>query len=198
MDTRKLHKVIGLILLLPLFGWAITGIVFLVKPGYEGAYEKLVPKTYPMEKEILINAEDSWSEIRLFRTTLGHHLIIKKKSEWLHLDPFDLQAKARPSDEEIALLVEDAISSNKQRYGEILSIKNDDIETKTGVIISLDWNKLELSQRGNDTRLIKMLYKVHYLQWTTSSILNNLLGLSGILLLISLTILGLTVYLRDR
>ena len=37
MKIRKLHRIIGLILLLPFFGWAITGFIFFLKPGYAGA-----------------------------------------------------------------------------------------------------------------------------------------------------------------
>lgn len=49
MKTRKLHRVIGLVMLLPLFGWAITGFIFFLKPGYEGAYELLQLKTYSVD-----------------------------------------------------------------------------------------------------------------------------------------------------
>jgi hypothetical protein len=62
MKARTLHRVIGLILLLPFFGWALTGLVFFVKPGYEGAYELLSPKTYPLDSALTINPDPSWAD----------------------------------------------------------------------------------------------------------------------------------------
>jgi uncharacterized iron-regulated membrane protein len=44
MRVRNLHRIIGIALLLPFFGWAITGMVFFIKPGYAGAYEILTPR----------------------------------------------------------------------------------------------------------------------------------------------------------
>ena len=44
MRARILHRIIGIALLLPFFGWAITGMVFFIKPGYAGAYEILTPR----------------------------------------------------------------------------------------------------------------------------------------------------------
>ena len=41
MPARLLHKIIGVVLLLPLLGWAATGAIFFIKPGYAGAYEQL-------------------------------------------------------------------------------------------------------------------------------------------------------------
>ena len=35
MGTRRAHRMLGLILLLPICGWAVTGFVFFIKPGYE-------------------------------------------------------------------------------------------------------------------------------------------------------------------
>ena len=51
MKTRALHRVIGLVMLLPMTGWAITGAVFFLKPGYQGAYEILPVKTYLLSIE---------------------------------------------------------------------------------------------------------------------------------------------------
>ena len=78
MKTRKLHRVIGLVMLLPLFGWALTGFIFFVKPGYEGAYELLQPKTYPMgDEKIAVTPDASWLEFRCFKTILGNHLLVR-------------------------------------------------------------------------------------------------------------------------
>ncbi len=36
--TRRFHRLLGLVLLLPILGWAATGLVFFTKPGYAQAY----------------------------------------------------------------------------------------------------------------------------------------------------------------
>jgi hypothetical protein len=36
--TRTAHRLLGLVLLAPLCGWALTGLVFFFKPGYARAY----------------------------------------------------------------------------------------------------------------------------------------------------------------
>lgn len=87
INIRRLHRLVGLVLLLPLFGWAITGFVFFVKPGYVGAYELLQPKDYPMDGEkITLTPDASWLEFRCFKTILGNHLIVRTSQGWQHLE----------------------------------------------------------------------------------------------------------------
>ena len=64
MNIRTLHKIIGLLLFVPLVIWAMTGAVFLIKPGYEQAYEKLVVKTYPLNRAVKLepNARMQWHQ----------------------------------------------------------------------------------------------------------------------------------------
>ena len=119
MKTRTLHRVLGIILLLPFFGWALTGLVFFIKPGYEGAYEVLSPKTYPMERAVTINPEPSWLEFRCFRTVLGEHLLVRTEAGWSHLNPADVQPRAKPTEDELRTLLKDAFSSNPRRYGNV-------------------------------------------------------------------------------
>jgi len=52
MNSYRLHKIIGLVLILPMLGWTFTGLIFFIKPGYKGAYEQLALKTYPLEKNL--------------------------------------------------------------------------------------------------------------------------------------------------
>jgi hypothetical protein len=61
-------------------GWAGTGCVFFLKPGYADAYEFLSPKTYPLEEAASITPDPSWLEYRCFRTILGEHLISAPKT----------------------------------------------------------------------------------------------------------------------
>ncbi len=196
MNSRKLHKIIGLLLFVPLIGWSLTGMVFLVKPGYEGAYERIYPKTYPIEETFKIESGGNWHEARILRTILGYHLLVKQDGSWKHLDLKTLKEKPISSETDLFALVEDAISTNKDRYGNIASITSGKIFTDTGVEIAVDWSKLSISQAGSDTHFLNALYKVHYLQWSGLPALNVALGATGIVLLLTLVIFGFSLYRR--
>ncbi|MDE0931524.1 MAG: hypothetical protein OSA77_12600, partial [Halioglobus sp.] len=165
MNVKRVHKVIGIVLAIPLVAWSLTGIVFLVKPGYDGAYQLLSVKTYPLEHAFKIGPSRDWHEARLLRTVLGYHLLTGEKGNSIHLDPVNMQQKVVPSDADIRRLVEDAIGVNSERYGKLINISGNKVKTSTGVEITLDWRNLSLAQSGSDTVLINNLYKVHYLQW---------------------------------
>jgi hypothetical protein len=194
MKTRALHRIIGLVMLLPLTGWAVTGAVFFLKPGYADAYELLQVKTYPLEPNIALQADRSWLEVRLVKTILGEHLLARTSNGWLHLEPRSLQPKAEPSTDEVRALVTDAVSANPARYGRISSIEGSTITTDTGVRIELDWTRLTLAQRGKDTDRIDLLYKIHYLQWTGVNRLDKVLGGLGIILVLVLSALGARLF----
>ena len=190
MKARALHRVIGIILLLPFFGWALTGLVFFVKPGYEGAYELLSPKTYPLERAVTVNPDPSWLEFRYLRTALGEHLLVRTEKGWSHLNPADLRPRGAPSEDEVRTLLKDAFSANPGRYGSVSKVSGDTASTDTGVEVTVDWNRLSLQQRGRDTDRIDLLYKVHYLQWTGVALIDRVIGIVGIALVLALTILG--------
>ena len=194
MRTRALHRVTGLVMLLPLAGWAITGAVFFLKPGYAEAYEPLQAKTYPLESNIELRGDSSWLEVRLVKTILGEHLLARTSNGWLHLDPRSLQPKPEPSADEVRALVNDAVSANPARYGQITSIEGTKITTNTGIRIELDWNRLALTQRGKDTDRIDLLYKIHYLQWTGVNSIDKVLGALGIILVLVLSALGARLF----
>ena len=185
-------------MLLPLVAWCATGAVFLVKPGYQGAYEMISPKLYEIEENISIQPQDDWLDARLLRTVLGYHLLVKTPQESLHLDPISGKVRALPSDKEIAQLLRDAVSANNARYGEILEGEGSSYSTSTGVSLTLDWQNLRISQYGRDTWLIDTLYKVHYLQWLGNSSANKVLGVLGLVLLLLLVSYGFTLYLSRR
>ncbi len=198
MNLRRIHKIVGVVLAIPLLGWALTGIVFLTKPGYEGAYEQLAIKTYPLEQAFSLQPAVNWQEARLLRTVLGYHLLLAGNGRTAHLDPQSLETRRLPSDADIKRLVDDAIGTNPERYGEIVAIDGGTVVTSTGVEITLDWRNLSLAQAGRDTRLLNVLYKIHYLQWLGRPFPNALLGIAGIVLLLLLTGLGLAVFILSR
>ncbi len=190
MRARSVHRIIGIVLLIPFFCWAITGLIFYLKPGYEHAYEVLTPKTYLVNTQQPINPAPGWLEVRYLRTILGDHLLVRTKSGWVHIDPSNNQPKTAPSEEDLRKLIKDAFSSNPQRYGEIATLSGNTVTTNTGVEVTLDWNRMSLQQKGKDTDRIDLLYRIHYLQWTGVKTIDRVVGFVGITLVLLLTSLG--------
>ena len=205
MTPRTLHRIIGIVLILPMVGWAVTGFIFFVKPGYGGAYESLAVKTYPLEgsRPIELGLENqaavrSWFEYRVLRTILGDHLLVRTAEGWRQLHPRTLEPLAPPSDEDVRRLVTDAFAANPRRYGNITRVDGPLIRTDTGVEVTLDWNRISLQQKGRDTDRIDRLYKVHYLQWTGVEAVDRVLGFVGLLLVLLLTALGVRLALGRK
>lgn len=187
-----------MVMLIPLLLWSFTGLVFLIKPGYDGAYETLSPRLYDIPTRLAISPQAGWKEVKLFRTVLGDHLIVKDRGAWKHLDPHTLRERPAPSDKEIAALVSDAMQGNTKRYGNIEKVRSNSVVTGTGVVITLDWSDVTLHQRGADTDLIDTLYRIHYLQWLGDPTHDKLFGALGIVLLLALSGLGFFNYLNGR
>src|ERR1044072_6456995 len=129
MKTRALHRILGLVMLLPLIGWAITGSIFFLKPGYAGAYDTPQVKTYPLETNIALEPAPSWLEFRYVKTILGEHLLARTEQGWRHLDPRSLQPRQAPTTNEIRALIADALATNPSRYGHIASIEGNTATT---------------------------------------------------------------------
>ncbi|MFK7733615.1 MAG: hypothetical protein AB8B48_18490 [Pseudomonadales bacterium] len=194
--TRRYHKLFGMLLILPMLGWVLTGAVFMLKPGYDDAFALLPVKTYPINAPLTIAPDASWREMKLIQTVLGQHLLIAMEESRVHLHPDTLADYVRPSDEDLMRLIDDATSHNRHRYGQIEGISNGIAHTSSGIEISVNWQSLSLHQKGKDTRLINQLYKVHYLQWTPSELLNKLLAVLGLGLLLGLTVLGIRLIIK--
>jgi len=195
MITRKQHRLLGGILLLPFIAWSLTGVFFLVRPAYEQAYSVLSPKTYSAD-QINISAQPEWQEMRLLKTVLGLHLLVKQEGGWQQLDPDSLEVRATPVEADLVSFVEDAISQDTPRYGELLPGESDPFRTSTGVTIAVNWDSLSLYQQGLDTRWIDRIYRIHYLQWTGIAFLDTILGVAGLLLLLLMTATGSAMLLR--
>ena len=195
MITRKQHRLLGGILLLPFIAWSLTGVFFLVRPAYEQAYSVLSPKTYSAD-QINISAQPEWQEMRLLKTVLGLHLLVKQEGGWQQLDPDSLEVRATPVEADLVSFVEDAISQDTLRYGELLPGESDPFRTSTGVTIAVNWDSLSLYQQGVDTRWIDRIYRIHYLQWTGIAFLDTILGVAGLLLLLLMTATGSAMLLR--
>lgn len=195
---RRIHRFLGWCLILPFFVWALTGLVFFIKPGYQAAFSSLTVKTYPISKVVQIIPKPEWQEIKLLQTVLGIHLMVKQSDSWQQLDLNDLTVRPQPSADALQLLIKDAIKADPERYGQDLRTTEQGFVTDTGVQIQLDWASLSLSQQGKDTELINNLYKAHYLQWTGQKTLDQGLGMIGLVLLMLTTALGIRLLIRRR
>lgn len=198
MNLRKIHSILGLMLVIPILGWVITGMIFIFKPGYGEAYQQLTPKFYAIEQYDFTIPADKWREVRVVKSVLGKHLLVKEEHQWLHIDEVSFQPMPMPSVEEQILFLSDAISSNIERYGVIEEGKEGVYMTSTGVELSLNWNTLSIYQSGNDTRLINLFYKIHYLQWLGNKKANIALAVIALSSLILLICYGLVLYARRR
>lgn len=204
MNIRKYHRLIGIVMLTPLLGWTLTGLFFLIQPGYGAAYEMLQPRTYPLSGTLgspLSGPQDmplgsSWSEFRYLRTVLGDHLLVRTEQGWQHLHPDTLLPWPLPDADTQLALVTDAVVHNPQRYGLVEPLQEGTFHTSTGARITLDWNTLGLRQSGRDTRWIDRLYQIHYLQWTGVEMLDRVLGVIGLFLLAMMSVTGFTLTFR--
>jgi hypothetical protein len=196
VNLRFLHKMIGIVLVLPLIGWAATGAIFFVKPGYGGAYETLAVKTYPMAGGEVARVQPGWREARLVRTVLGPHLLVRSEAGWRNMDPVSLQPLPIPGEEGLTRLFTDAFTAHPDRYGKIVRLVDRTAVTDTGVEVVLDWDRLTLQQRGRDTARIDALYRIHYLQWTGHKTADKWVGGIGLLLLVALSGLGVRLAVR--
>ncbi|GAA5526096.1 hypothetical protein Maes01_02690 [Microbulbifer aestuariivivens] len=185
-------------MMVPMVGWAITGVVFFIKPGYAGAYEILNPKTYPLESDYSISMDDLWEEVRVIKSILGVHVLARSNGDYWNLNPGTLEPSEIPDKQRLKLLFEDAVSRNSARYGAIERIENLTAYTSTGIEVELNWDRLTFNQQGFDRKIIDSLYRIHYLQWTPWSAVNQLMGFVGLLLLMALMVFGVRIYFSGR
>lgn len=198
MNSKNIHRVIGLLLVLPIIAWAFTGVFFFIKPGYQAAYDQLAVKTYPLDKSFTIPASKEWQEVRLLKTILGYHLLVKTNKGLEHLDPISFKAKQIPINTELNALFNDSFLSNPERYGHIVSNDGFKVMTNKGIEVTLNWEQLTLRQKGDDTKRINTLYKIHYLQWTPFKSINQYMGIFALTLLMALTFFGIKIYISGR
>jgi hypothetical protein len=195
---KKIHQYLGLLMLLPFIAWAVTGVFFFIKPGYQAAYESLPVKTYALGELPSITGQSGWSELRWMRSILGAHLLVKINDKWQQINPETLQPALQPTEQQMRLLINDAIKINPQRYGDIQTLKGLNITTDTQISISVNWPQMRIHQSGADTDLINQMYKIHYLQWTGIKTIDKVLGILGLGIVVMLAMLGLIMTIRQR
>lgn len=193
---NKVHAYLGLVLVLPLFVWAVTGFIFLLKPGYSDAYEQLSLAQSAYSAPIKVAPQSNWQQLHFIESVLGGHLLVTTNAgELLQLNPETLRPWPYPTSQQLAQLVSAATMHNRARYGEILEIEQQQhlfhIMTTTEVQLTLDWLKMTLQQSGGDTRFLDRLYRMHYLQWSPVPKLNQALLLLALIGLFATCFVGL-------
>jgi len=197
--SRRVHRVLGLLFALPLFAWAATGLLFFLKPGYGGAYAPLELPLRELPGPRTVSPGADALEARWLVTPLGEHLLVRTSSGWRHLNAETGEEWPEPEPVALRPLVEAAIATDPARYGHLLG--HDAAgrwTTSTRVRITLDWQRLELRQRGLDTDAIDLAYRIHYLQWTGVEAIDRVLGVIGLAGLAALAVVGLRLARRPR
>lgn len=191
MKVRKIHRLMGTLLLLPLMIWSMTGLIFFLKPGYAKAYAPLAIPNLPMTAPIALPALPDALEIKLLKTPLGPSLLVRNSEGWQHLDPTTMTPKKEPNTQDFKRLLDTAIAPDRKRYGHITQVEGMTATTDTGVRITLSWQTLRLRQYGKDTARIDWFYKLHYLQWTGNKAIDRAVGLAGLILVMAMALSGL-------
>ena len=195
---RRAHRALGLALALPILLWAATGLLFHLKPGWEGAYAALSLPLEPLGEAtpFASPADPSWLETRRLRTVLGEHLLVRTPAGWQHLDPRTLASLPEPAPEVLRPLIERAVAADAARDGRVTGHADGAFTTETGARVELDWSTLRLSQRAADTDRIDLLYRIHYLQWTGIAAIDRPFALLGLAALALLALAGLRLARR--
>jgi hypothetical protein len=198
VSVRRWHRLLGLILFLPLLGWAASGSFFFLKPGYTAAYAPLEVRRLGQAAPLALDSHGEWLEVRALRTVLGDHLLVRTADGWRHLRAGNLAPWPRPKPDTLRPLIADAIATDAGRYGSVERVDGETFVTSTGARITLDWDTLSLNQRGRDTDRIDAIYRVHYLQWTGVKAIDRVLGVAGIAGVLALATLGLRLLIQKQ
>lgn len=205
---RRVHRILGAVLVLPLLLWTATGLLFLVKPGWSGAYEPLSAiDDAPVELDGLVPLADleqgDVTRVDLVSTALGPVFRVElaggetrlvEASSGRALSPLTPEAGER-----IAVAAA-ARAGARERYGAVTAVREETsaiaVDFEGGATVHVSRTDLALSQSGSDTAFIDALYRVHYLQWTGVGALDRTLELAAIAGTWGLAGLGLVLLRR--
>ena len=97
-------------------------------------------KQYPIEAPKLKLAKADTLEVKQMQTILGHHVLLKDSEGWHHFLQQQLVKQSELSENQVRLLINDAIASNRDRYGDIVSVDGTKAMTSTGVEVTVNWS----------------------------------------------------------
>lgn len=189
--SRRVHKLIGILLLLPMLVWSITGFIFFLKPGYARAYEPIDIKRYPLGELPEIAPNEDRTELRWIRSILGLHALQTSNTGTVQIHPQSGEPREQPDQEQIKRLLEDALGAkDADVWGKIAEITGSEAVTDTGIHLKLDWQRMSIYQSGPDTDRINFYYDLHYLRWTGRKTIDQILGSLGLVLVMLAALSG--------
>ncbi len=185
---RRLHRLLGLLLLLPLVAWTVTGLAFHLKPGWAGAYEQL--RAYddgPLDPAGLIAPADlpiaggstawelgSTAVGPVYRMSREAGPVLVHATTGRILSPLD-----RASVEAIARRASSRAAAS-ERYGDVedvlLTEREGVVRFAGGAVVRVGRYDLSVAQRGADTAWIDRMYELHYLRWTGIEAIDRVLA----------------------
>lgn len=206
--ARLLHRILGLVLLAPLLVWTATGFLFLIKPGWAGAYEMLdamSAQSLPLANLIAPNDLRTSAEVtrlELGATVLGPVYRVRMGNETQLFNATSSQVLS-PLDEPAVLAVaQDAAARamSQARYGQAIEttlLPNEGVvRFSGGATVRVGRNDLSLSQSGPDTEWINRIYELHYLRWTGVALLDRIAAVAALVGVWVLAAVGLVLLRR--
>jgi hypothetical protein len=211
---RPLHRVLGLVLLIPFLLWTATGLMFLLKPGWTPAYEMLdafQPTALdlgavlpPAQMLRQAGIEGAPTRIELGQTALGPMYRVRLWEGGTALaDARSGRLQSPVSEVQAKVIAESAAAraSARERYGAVLRARTVsdavEVEFAGGAVVTVGRSDLSVTQRGPDTDWIDRLYRIHYLQWTGHKGFDRALAISAIAATWVLSIVGALLFLRS-
>lgn len=189
MSWARVHRWLALVLVVFLFIWTATGLLFHLKPGWGRAYD-------------MLSAERPGNSEERFDSAIGPLIRTSSESGETLLDAQTHEKLPPLSQENARRLVDDALSRSPYRadYGEVTSSWVTDREVRfryhSGAVVSIGRSDARISQHGPDTDRIDWLYRIHYLQWTGIKSIDRVLAIVGLLLVWAVAIPGLVLFVR--
>lgn len=225
--NRRFHRLLGVLLALPLLAWMLTGLLFHVKYRYAEAYETLkVPDAgAPRWSAATVSPAqaleklewDGKSPVALIAHPAGFaaYLFAAAGKAPAVLDATTGNRIAAADESAVRAWVMRALeaSKNSERYGEIANVSEGTrISAHTGLahpafvfnfsrakVVTVDRLTGEMSQTGTLNEWIDFTYRIHYLQWTPWQTANIALVLLAMPLVIGLAFSGVRMFVRrDR
>lgn len=219
---RRFHRILGLVLVLPLLAWVATGVMFHVKHRYAEAYESLSVPTTDVDwtRATLSASEVLEREAMQPPITLAVHP--SGVLAWFGATangPLAVDAgtgaRIEPATVDTARAwLRGAIerSPHAGRYGSEVGVREISarssrtgapdpafvFETSGGKRVTVDRVTGEIRQTGDLNDFIDASYDVHYLKWTPWPEANVALVLVGMASVIALALTGLRLFLARR
>jgi uncharacterized iron-regulated membrane protein len=202
----RVHRWLAIVLVILLVAWTVTGLLFHLKPGWDGAYDRLSieRRSGGLAREALATTLPGvpFDKLEYFNTAIGP-LYRLQTADGLQLFDAVTGAKRSPLDETACkTLALDAVSrsSFKGRYGEVASVESDKdtvyVRFRGGAVVEVDRTVASVYQHGGDTGRIDWLYRVHYLQWTGNATVDKGIVVAGLLLVWAVMIPGIVLFVR--